>query len=136
MSDFEQAEHIRRDLPASNQIIDAQAADADKTPGLLDKLFGKKLAPAPAIVTNEQTTADVPKLKTNPLPGRADFELAASIMPGLAAYRACQKCGDIVPLTQKNCAVCGQEMSDITKWKEQPQENPPAGDAPFPGPKE
>lgn len=98
----------------------------------LERLTGRG-KPSPA-AKKRQTIVDVPKLK-NPLPGPADFELAASIMPGIAPYRDCPNCHDTVPLTFKHCAACGQEMSDVAKWKEQPQprsqEEPKADDAPF-----
>lgn len=156
MSDFEQAEHARRDLPASKQIVDAQAADAEKDPGFLDKLFGKKLAPAPAIVTNEQTVVDVPKLKKTGLTGNEPWDYVDHDMPNALPCGHVRGCVNNWSTGGFDCAVCGltiekgpaydspnpnvpyrvpagQPMPDKSK---QPRENPPAGDAPFPGPKE
>jgi hypothetical protein len=106
------------------------------------------IKPAP-MNTNEQVIVNTPQLKKNPLPGPADRELAASIMPGIAPYRSCPKCDDLVPLAQTHCLACGQEMTPISQWSNKPtdpqqnyhpvpmkspaEETPAPGDAPFPG---
>jgi hypothetical protein len=69
MSDFEQAEHTRSDIPASRQIVDAQAQPTQAAPAaqpsFLEKIFKKEQAPAPAgaAVTYPQDVQQVPQAK-------------------------------------------------------------------------
>jgi hypothetical protein len=66
--------------------------------------------------------------KTNPRVTDADINLAKSINPLAAPYRACPKCGDIVPLTLSHCAACGTQMPALPN-----QEKPAQPGSPFPG---
>jgi hypothetical protein len=120
-------------IPAAQMVLDVPAQPMPRQPDVPAWMFwkkNKKTAPhptqAPAMVANEQTTVARATLKKNPLPTQVDYDLAASIMPGIAAYRACPKCDDIVPLTFTHCAACGQKMTPLSKWSTEPEaEHPP-----------
>jgi hypothetical protein len=133
MSDFEAAEHTKN-LPASKQVIDAQATPSQAAQPARVPWFKRGKKPQPAPVDMQAAAAvypqDVPivQAKENPLPGREDIALAKSINPLAAPYRACPGCGDTVPLTLKRCAVCGTEMPTLPS-----QEQPAQPGSPFPG---
>jgi hypothetical protein len=71
MSDTEQAEFSRQDLPASKRVIDAQPIPASESPSVFSNLFRKKRPPHPTQAPQAeparvyQQTAPQVKAKTN-----------------------------------------------------------------------
>ena len=124
---------VKRDLglyPVTGTIFDRQANNArteraSVAPSFLTKIRSKfKRTPPPSPIATYET--NIPQVR-NPQVSAADIALAKSINPLAAPYRACPSCGDAVPLTFSNCAVCGTEMPALPK----PQEDQPDQGNPF-----
>jgi hypothetical protein len=135
-------------MPAKKQVIDAQAKEPDKAPSLFEKIFKKAPSPVSAMVTNEQTVTQQAKLqpdKDQALRAKLEDELKNGIITR-----------DTYNLLKTQIDMDAQENESQTHsqsdkpWvrivdamgildrkkptqQEKPPEEPPAGDAPFPG---